>query len=100
MELIAKLFGLVCVFFAGFFGHLAAHDFCSIAPRLSQRIVTFAVTLLPEGVRDRYREEWLADLSEQGGVIAKLIWSFGCAWCARRIGRRALCSHLAGRTVL
>jgi hypothetical protein len=66
------------VFATGFFGHVVAHDFCEVAPMISRKMVETAATWLPASIRDRYLEEWLADLLDQPGAVAKLIWSLGC----------------------
>jgi hypothetical protein len=75
---------------AGFFGHLLAHDFAEIAPKLSKSLVQKAAHSLENADRERYMEEWLADLNERTGVLAKLKHACGCIVCARRMRKQSL----------
>jgi len=86
-------------FGAGFFGHVVAHDFCEVTPMISQKIVEAAASQLPSSIRDRYLEEWRADLRDQTGALAKLKWSIGCLICATRM-RQAATLDLVRRTSL
>jgi hypothetical protein len=87
MEFLIGLFALIGSFLAGFFGHVLAHDFCEFTPRMCQKLIERAVSLLPEGDRDRYREEWLSHLNECAGVIKKFEHAGSCVLGAHRLGR-------------
>lgn len=87
MELLNAIFAPVVAFVSGFIGHLIAHDFCEVTPMLSRKIVNAAASILPASIRDRYLEEWRADLNDRPGTLAKLSWSIGCVLCARRLAR-------------
>jgi hypothetical protein len=78
MGFLNAVFEYVLAFAAGFFGHIVAHDFCEIAPMISQKIIEAAASCLPGSIHDRYLEEWRADLWDQPGALAKLWWSIGC----------------------
>jgi hypothetical protein len=87
MGLLNSIVGWLVAFGAGFFGHVVAHDFCEVTPMISSKIIEAAASRLPAAIRDRYREEWRADLRDQHGALAKLTWSFGCFISARRMRR-------------
>jgi hypothetical protein len=89
MGVLSTLFGSVVAFVAGFFCHVVAHDFCEFAPMISKKLVEAAASRLPKSIRDRYLEEWRADLLDQPGAIAKLGWSIGCFRSAYRMQREA-----------
>ena len=90
MGWLGGVFSVVSAFVSGFVGHIVAHDVCEAVPTFSARLVRAAARSLPSSVRDRYTDEWLADLYEQKGVFAKLKWALGCFKCARRMSREAL----------
>ena len=73
----------------GFFGHVIAHDFCEVAPMISVKIVEFAASWLPAPIRDRYVNEWRADLFDQPGALAKIAWALGCLKSVYRMRREA-----------
>ena len=89
MGLLNSIVEWLVAFGAGFFGHVVAHDFCEVMPMISRKIVEAAASQLPPLIRDRYLEEWHADLREQSGALAKLKWSIGCLICSRRMRRAA-----------
>lgn len=90
MEFLRWLFAIVSAGLAGFFGHLAAHDFCERSPTMARWIIAQAVAILSEEMRVRYSEEWLAHLAECDGVIAALAHAVGCVRCARKMNRQRL----------
>lgn len=55
------------------------------APRLSRALIRCAVKRLPNGVRHRYEEEWLAHQAECPGNLSKLVHGVGCFLCAPRV---------------
>lgn len=78
MAFLNNILEYVAVFASGFFGHVVAHDFCEVTPMISKKIIEMAASRLPASIRDRYLEEWRVDLHDQGGALAKLMWSIGC----------------------
>jgi hypothetical protein len=46
-------------------------------PTLTERLIDIAVTKLPEHLRERYREEWRAGVSDTPGTIGKLVHAAG-----------------------
>src|SRR5262249_52435152 len=89
MELLKLVATAIISGLSGFAGHVVAHDFCVAAPRICKQIVAAAVRLLPKRDRDRFYEEWMADLDEREGTIAKLRHALGCLYCARSMSRLA-----------
>ena len=62
-------------------------DWC---PWLASRLIRLAAGTLPSGYRDRYRDEWLAELAElPGGKLTKLAFGVRVLVTAPRT-RRAL----------
>jgi hypothetical protein len=90
MDLVRGLLAALGAGVAGFFGHLLAHDFVEVTPRLGRAIIQFSTRTLRETDRARYTEEWLADLDERSGVFAKLAHALGCFLCVRRIRKQSL----------
>jgi hypothetical protein len=88
--LLNSIFEWLVAFGAGFFGHVVAHDFCVVTPMISEKIMEAAASHLPASIRERYCEEWRADLRDQHGALAKLTWSFGCFISALRMRRNVL----------
>jgi hypothetical protein len=89
MGTLTGIFGAVAAFITGFVGHVVAHDFCEVAPMLSKKLIEFAASYLPRSIRDRYLEEWRADLQAQPGTVAKLAWSLGCLRSSFQLRRQA-----------
>jgi hypothetical protein len=87
MELLNSIIGGLLAFITGFMGHVIAHDFCEVVPMISKKLVETAASQLPPSMRDRYSEQWCADLHDQPGTIAKLMWSMGCIICVYRMRR-------------
>lgn len=57
----------------GILASLAAAEFLDWTPRLTEKLIEFATSRLPEELRDRCREEWLADISDRPGKLSRLI---------------------------
>lgn len=55
--------------------------------RIAEWIVQKAVARLPASARERYREEWIADLRESRSIISKLYSALGMFFAARDISR-------------
>jgi hypothetical protein len=85
MELITGIFGTIAAFFVAVAAHFVAHDAYSSAPRYARRLIERAVRALPESERDRYREEWLADLNERPSVLSKFHHAIECCICTRKL---------------
>lgn len=86
-------------FFTGFFGNVVAHDFCEMAPMLSRKIVEAAAAQLPPTIKDRYLEEWFADLRDRPGTLSKIKWALGCLMCAHRLRREASADQRRSRSI-
>jgi len=95
MAMITDLLAAVGAAAAAFFGHLVAHDFTEIAPSIARALILSATRKLPKKIRQRYSEEWLADLNDRRGVLAKLGHSFGCVLCARRMRTQSIRAGLS-----
>ena len=61
---------------AALFLSLLVKDINQIFAFISEKIVKVSLFLLPESKKDRYEEEWLADLSTIDGNFSRLIFSF------------------------
>ena len=59
----------------GILAKLAADEIAAWLPILSQKILNFAVSRLPEEKRKRYVEEWDAHLMDIPGGFSKLVYS-------------------------
>jgi hypothetical protein len=68
---------------------LVAKELWSDADPASQLLVRKAVQRLPEEDRERFGEEWLADLHDVPGAFGKLLWASGCHWAATLVNVRA-----------
>jgi hypothetical protein len=88
MELMTSILTGLWAAVAAFFGHLVAHDFVEIVPKLSRAIIRRATRSLPKAAHERYTEEWLADLDERPGVFAKLKHACGCVLCVPNIRKQ------------
>ncbi|HEV7610640.1 MAG TPA: TonB family protein [Steroidobacteraceae bacterium] len=52
-----------------------------------RRLIHRAARRVPDSLAERLEEEWLADLAEQQGPVARLRFGFGCCWATHVIGR-------------
>lgn len=55
------------------------------APVVAAWLLQKAIVRLPRKHRERYHEEWTADLQAQPTALSKLVFAFGLAIAARRI---------------
>ena len=85
MELIVWLFAAIGAFLGTVASHSVAHDAYSGCPKYARRLIKRAAGRLPPFERNRYEEEWLADLEEREGVFAKFKHAFDCLLCARTL---------------
>lgn len=53
---------------------------------LACRVIEHAARRAPTNLSERLREEWLADLSDIRGHMARLRFALGCHWAAIQIG--------------
>ena len=91
MELITAAIGTIAGFFGALAAHFIAHDAYSSAPKYARRLIEWGTKALPASDQARYREEWLADLNERGGVISKFRHAIECCICARKLA--AICGE-------
>lgn len=70
-------------------GSLGAAEVWEHAPSLARRLTHLAVRCLPSEHQERCRKEWLADLHDTPGTLAKLCWVGGCFWAAAVANGRA-----------
>lgn len=69
----------------GAVGSVIAAEFMNCLPKLTQWLLRRAVARLPEDQRERFREEWAADLEERASVLMRLCAVFGMFFCAKSI---------------
>ncbi len=62
--------------FNAFLLGLLTNEVGEVAPWLAEKLIRFSVRALPVGSRQRYGEEYLAELENVPGKIFKLIWAF------------------------
>lgn len=53
----------------------------------SARVIHYAARRMPTGLAERLEEEWIADLAEQHGTLARMRFALGCYWATHVIGR-------------
>lgn len=53
---------------------------------LARRLIEHAAGRAPTDLADRLMEEWMADLSDHAGRMARLRFALGCCWAAIQIG--------------
>jgi putative zinc finger protein len=58
------------------------------APKIVTDLISGAINLLPETQRERYKEEWKADLLEINGKWRKIRWALGIRFYSARVIRR------------
>ncbi|HWN53177.1 MAG TPA: hypothetical protein VNO18_25725 [Xanthobacteraceae bacterium] len=87
MEYLAGLFAVIGSFLAGILGNILANDFCEFTPRICRQFIERAVRVLPEKDRARYAEEWLSDLNDRPGVLAKFRHASSCLLNAHKVAR-------------
>src|SRR5258708_3519346 len=64
---------------------MVANESCEWADRLSQWILRLAVCRLPDGLKDRFSEEWRSHLDEVPGRLARVTVASGFVVAAIRI---------------
>jgi biopolymer transport protein ExbD len=52
---------------------------------IADRLIECAARRAPASLSERLREEWLADLSERQGTVARMSLALGCYWAAHSI---------------
>lgn len=72
METVLIVVAGIGAFVATILSRLLADEFNAWQPKLTGMIIESATRRLPEELRDRYREEWLADIEQYPGCITKL----------------------------
>jgi hypothetical protein len=81
--------GYIADFLVSAGGSLFAAEVWASAHSFAQSLTRLAVRCLPSEDRERYREEWLADLNDMPGMLAKFCWVGGCFWTAMAASGRA-----------
>lgn len=78
---------IVATIVLGALGSILAAEFLGWCPVLAERLVNCAVNRLDKSHRERYRNEWLADLDVMRirGGVSLLIWAVGLYLVAGRV---------------
>jgi hypothetical protein len=84
IAIILSAFGALLL---GFLGKLVASEIHDLLPSLARSMVRRAVARLPLGERERYLEEWSADLEAYPGKLARLFRAAGCIYGARTLAK-------------
>ena len=72
----------------GIIGGLLVNELVANKRTISAWLIERAVQRLPESDRDRFREEWLAHLDEEPGLLGQLRHALGCNYRAIRVELR------------
>ncbi len=64
-------------------GRLTSDEFKAWTPKITRWVLAYAVSRLPEQLRDRYQEEWASHLADVPGDLGKLVEAAGFVWTAR-----------------
>ena len=81
------LIGLVAfIAIVPFVAGLLAMELYDTSDRVARNIILRVVHKLPPEAQERYTEEWLAHLDEQGGKLARLLAAAGIAASAAKVG--------------
>jgi hypothetical protein len=91
MELIVTIAGPIIGFVVTLAAHVIAHDAYASMPRYARRLIELAAKKLPANERERYLEEWLADVSERPSVLSKFQHAVECYICAKKVA--VICSQ-------
>lgn len=87
LGLVAVLTGIITAWLVGIAINLVSEQISTMAPRWATISLHAAARRLPASARDRYAEEWAADLDVIDGPVARL-W-FACrVWISARSLRR------------
>jgi lipopolysaccharide/colanic/teichoic acid biosynthesis glycosyltransferase len=89
MGMISSVISLAMVLMVAVLSKLAADDLKAWQPRITRRLIEFAVHRLPEDQRERYMEEWTAFIDETPGDLSKMFRAICLSWAARSITRIA-----------
>ena len=66
-----------------------AREFEAWLPWATEQTLRLAVRCLPPELRDRYDEEWRADVEAVPGTLSKLCWALGLIRAAHHMKLRA-----------
>jgi hypothetical protein len=83
--------GVIGTVITGILVAVLAEDLGAWLRWLTDRLLRRAVGRLPEAVRDRYHEEWAADLEDTPGALAKLVVALGLCRASSMIRRDQSC---------
>lgn len=81
--------GIVKAFFLALAAKLAADETKAWLPLISEHLLQIAVLRLPETQRERYREEWAADLASYPGEVSRTFRAIGLLVASWRIASSA-----------
>lgn len=94
--------GLIETIIVGVAVVLLATEVQAWLPWLTERILRHAVRRLPESLRDRYDEEWRADINDRPGMLSKFVSACGLLVAGnklRRMQEQSVDVGLIGRVV-
>jgi hypothetical protein len=89
MGMISSVISLAKVLMVAVLSKLAADDVKAWQPRITRRLIEFAVHRLPEDHRERYMGEWTAFIDDTPGDLSKMFRAICLSWAARSITRIA-----------
>ena len=69
--------GILKAFFGALLGRLLAEEVKAWIPSLNEHLLKLAISRLPIDLRERYHEEWAADLGSYPGALAKTLRALG-----------------------
>jgi hypothetical protein len=78
-------------------GKVCFDEFKAWLPRLTERILRIAVSLLPTDQQARYNEEWRSDLNEIPGELGRLVWALGLIRAAHIVSDNRVFARMFGR---
>jgi hypothetical protein len=67
--------------------HLLSSELYDRVPGFAASLIRAAARQLPPPARERYREEWLAHMTECQGGLSKLLHGLECLICARNLSK-------------
>ena len=86
---------VVIAIFVSVIAAVLCREFAAWLPRITEKILSLAVCRLPPEIRDRYDEEWRADLDTIPGELSKLCCSLDLIRAASRINPQTKIVKLA-----
>lgn len=78
-------------------GKLIADEIKDLLPAIASRFASYAASLLPSDMQERYSEEWQSHLGEIAGSLSKTLAACGFIFAALKISYRTKLYELATR---